>query len=87
MNNKSQNINKFERRYEDDETITIWKYDLNKSTGPVEVNISYKNNIDKKWEKRAKQAQDERRIERQMRKINNKNTVNKTGKRGRPKKK
>ena len=77
---------KFERRYEDDETITIWKYDLDRSNGPIEVNITYKNNIDKNWEKRAKQAKDDRRTERQMKKINEKTTSNKTGKRGRPKK-
>jgi hypothetical protein len=77
---------KFERRYEDDETIEVWKYDLKKSNGPIEVNITYKNNIDKNWEKRAKQAKDDRRTERQMKKINEKTTSNKTGKRGRPNK-
>jgi len=78
---------KFERRYEDDETIEVWKYDLSKSNGPVEVSITYKNNIDKNWEKRAKQAKDDRRTARQMKKINEKTTSVKTGKRGRPKKK
>jgi hypothetical protein len=86
LENEVQNLTKFERRYEDDETITIWKYDLDRSNGPVEVNITYKNNIDKNWEKRAKQAKDDRRTERQMKKINEKTTSNKTGKRGRPKK-
>jgi len=77
---------KFERRYEDDESVTVWKYDLNKSSsGPIEVNISYKNNIDKNWEKRAKEAKEDRRTERQMKKINEKKSP-KTGKRGRPKK-
>jgi hypothetical protein len=34
---------KFERIYEDEETIAIWKYDLNKTqNGPVEVEIKYK---------------------------------------------
>jgi hypothetical protein len=80
---------KFERRYEDDESITVWKYDLNKSSsGPIEVNIAYKNNIDKNWEKRAKEAKEDRRTERQMKKINEKKSPKtKTGKRGRPKKK
>jgi hypothetical protein len=34
---------KFERVYEDEETISIWKYDLKISTsGPIEVEIKYK---------------------------------------------
>ena len=80
---------KFERCYEDDESITVWKYDLNKSSsGPIEVNIVYKNNIDKNWEKRAKEAKEDRRTERQMKKINEKKSPKtKTSKRGRPKKK
>jgi hypothetical protein len=46
--NKPNNIKgdrptKFERVYEDEFTISIWKYDLNKTTtGPVEVEIKYK---------------------------------------------
>jgi hypothetical protein len=85
---KVGNLTKFERRYEDDETIGIWKYDLKKSNGPIEVNITYKNNVDKHWEKRAKQAKDDRRMERKMRKINEQNSPKiKTGKCGRPKKK
>jgi hypothetical protein len=79
-------VTKFERHYEDDETTQTWKYDLTKSNGPIEVKISYKNNIDKDWGKRAKQAKDERRIERQMNKINVK-IKTKTGKKGRPSKK
>jgi hypothetical protein len=49
MNKKSVNIKeqvrpiKFERIYEDEETISIWKYDYNKTrNGPVEVEIKYK---------------------------------------------
>jgi hypothetical protein len=34
---------KFERVYEDEETISIWKYDSNISTsGPIEVDLKYK---------------------------------------------
>jgi len=34
---------KFERIYEDDECISIWKYDLNKfKNGPIEVEYKYK---------------------------------------------
>jgi len=46
--NKQNNIKpekptKFERVYEDEDTISIWKYDLKKTTtGPVEVEIKYK---------------------------------------------
>ena len=34
---------KFERVYEDDECISIWKYDLKKSkNGPIDVEYRYK---------------------------------------------
>jgi hypothetical protein len=40
---KSVTQTKFERVYEDEETISIWKYDLKISTsGPIEVEIKYK---------------------------------------------
>lgn len=63
---------KFEKRYEDDDCIEVWKYNTNKfSNGPIEVNITYKNGIDKQsiWNKRAKEAKNERRDARQMKKI------------------
>ena len=42
-NKKEEKPTKFERVYEDDDTISIWKYDLTKSTtGPFEVEIKYK---------------------------------------------
>jgi hypothetical protein len=66
---------KWERKFEDDECIEIWKYDSKKTIkGPVEVVITYKGGIDKtaKWNKRAKEAKDERRTVRQMNKIKNK---------------
>ena len=77
---------KFIRIYEDEQTTETWKYDLNKSNGPVDVSITYKNGGDKNWAKKQKQAKEEKRAERQMKKINDRNKV-KTGKRGRPKKK
>jgi hypothetical protein len=67
---------KWERKFEDDECTEIWKFDSKKTTrGPVEVVITYKGGIDKqaKWNKRAKEAKDDRRTVRQMKKINNKN--------------
>jgi len=37
------------------------------------VNITYKNGYDKQWGKMQKQARDDKRTARQMKKINNKN--------------
>ena len=81
----TENPTKFERRYEDEDTIEIWRYDLRKSNGPIEVNITYKNGSDKKYATKQKQAKDDRKAARQMKKLNVSNKV-KTGKRGRPKK-
>ena len=65
---------KFERKYEDDDTIEIWKFDLEKfSNGPIEVDIKYKNGAEKRIKQRAKEAKQEKKIARQMNKINNRN--------------
>lgn len=42
---------KFERIYEDEESKSIWKYDLTKNPyGPVSVEYSYKAHVLKKWD-------------------------------------
>ena len=65
---------KFTRVYEDDDTIEIWKFDLEKFTnGPVEVDIKYKAGAEKRIKQRAKDAKQEKKIARQMNKINNRN--------------
>lgn len=97
--NNTQNTNnttptdKFTRVYEDEETIETWTFDLNKfKRGPIQVDIKWKNGLDKpkQWNKRLKDAKNERRTERQMKKINENTRVNATntrgGKRGRPRK-
>ena len=63
------------RTFEDENTIETWTYDLDKfRNGPILVEIKYKNGYDKpkNWNKLAKQAKDDRRATRQMKKINNK---------------
>jgi hypothetical protein len=65
---------KFERKYEDDDTIEIWKFDLEKfSNGPIEVDIKYKAGAEKRIKQRGKEAKQEKKIARQMNKINNRN--------------
>lgn len=75
---------KYTKVYEDEDTIETWTYDLNKfERGPVLVEIKYKNGLDKSknWNKLAKQAKDDRRSSRQMKKINENNNT-KTQKHG-----
>jgi hypothetical protein len=65
---------KFERKYEDDDTIEIWKFDLEKfARGPIEVDIKYKAGAEKRIKQRAKEAKQEKKIARQINKINNRN--------------
>jgi len=71
---------KWERKFEDDECIEIWKFDSKKTkNGPVEVTITYKGGYDKpkNWNKMQRQAKDDRRADRQMRKIETKKTKKK----------
>ena len=66
---------KWERKFEYDDCTEIWKYDSKKTkNGPVETIITYKNGLDKprNWNKMQKQAKDDRRTDRQMKKIKNK---------------
>ena len=61
---------KFTRTYEDDDTIAIWKFDLNKFTnGPIEVNIQYKAGAEKRMKERAKEAKQQKKIARQAKKL------------------
>ena len=74
---------KFERRYEDEDSIEIWKFDLKKfDKGPIEVNITYKAGAEKRLKQRAKDTKQEKKIARQMKKIEaNGNNANKTTRR------
>lgn len=65
---------KFSRVYEDEYTIETWKFDLNKfDKGPIEVDIKYKAGAEKALKLKAKEVKQQKKIERQMKKINNKN--------------
>lgn len=64
---------KFNRVYEDDNTIETWKYDLDKfDKGPIEVDIKYKPGAEKRLKQQVKEALQQKKIDRQMKKINNK---------------
>jgi hypothetical protein len=48
---------KFTRTYEDDESISIWKYDLNKQPyGPIEVEYKWKKSSQSIWEDKTKKT-------------------------------
>jgi hypothetical protein len=69
---------KFKRVYEHEDCTIIWKFDLDVTDrGPIEVDIRYKNNSDseKNWKNKAKNAKEERRINREMKKINERNNI------------
>ena len=74
---------KFERRYEDEDSVEIWKFDLKKfDKGPIEVNITYKAGAEKRIKQRNKDAKQDKRMARQMKKIEaNGNNANKTTRR------
>jgi hypothetical protein len=64
---------KFIRIYEDELTVETWKFDLKKfDKGPIEVDIKYKAGAEKALKARAKEAKQEKKIARQMKKINEK---------------
>jgi hypothetical protein len=65
---------KFQRVYEDENMIETWTFDTDVfKNGPISVDIKYKNGFDKKWSKIQKEAKDDRRTAREMKKINERN--------------
>jgi hypothetical protein len=59
--------------YEDELTTETWKFDLDKfANGPIEVDIKYKAGAEKTLKLRAKEAKQEKKIAKQMKKINEK---------------
>jgi hypothetical protein len=66
-------MNQFTRIYEDDETIEVWTFDLDKfSGGPISVDIKYKAGAEKQIKNRAKEEKQIKKTARQMKKINSK---------------
>jgi hypothetical protein len=64
---------KFTRVYEDELTTETWTFDLDKNpNGPVLVDIKYKAGAEKALKLRAKEAKQEKKIAKQMKKINEK---------------
>ena len=67
-------MTKFTRVYEDEDTIETWTYDLDKfDKGPIGVEIKYKAGAEKRIKQRAKDTTQQKKIARQMKKINNRN--------------
>ena len=65
---------KFNRVYEDEDTIETWTFDLEKfKRGPVSIDIKYKAGAEKRIKARAKEVKQIKKTARQMKKINNKN--------------
>ena len=72
---------KFTRVYDDELTTETWKFDLDKfDKGPIEVDIKYKAGAEKALKLRAKEAKQEKKIARQMKKLE-KNGESKTKRR------
>jgi hypothetical protein len=63
---------KFTRTFEDEDILETWLYNLDKSHGPISIDIRYKNGIDKKWTKLQKEHT---RVKSEMRKINKRNKI------------
>lgn len=56
-NTKLERPTKFERIYEDDDCVSIWKYDLNKQpNGPISVENKYTAKYIKEMELRRKRG-------------------------------
>ena len=65
---------KFTRVYEDEYTIETWSFNLDKfDKGPIQVDIKYKAGAEKAIKQNAKQAKQDKKTSRQMKKINEKN--------------
>ena len=65
---------KFTRVYEDEDTIETWTFNLDKfARGPVDVDIKYKVGAEKRIKTRIKETKKQKKIERQMAKINKRN--------------
>jgi len=62
---------KFTKVYEDEYAVETWTYDLNKHHGPMSVEIKYKPGAEKAIKQNAKNAKQEKKTARQMKKINN----------------
>jgi hypothetical protein len=63
---------KFTRVYEDEYAVETWTYNLDKHHGPINVDIKYKVGAEKAMKQVAKDTKKEKKIARQMKKINNK---------------
>jgi len=65
---------KYTRVYEDEYAIETWSFDEDKfRNGPISVDIKYKAGAEKAIKLNAKQAKQEKKTARQMKKINNRN--------------
>ena len=65
---------KFTRVYDDEDIVETWTYNLDKfARGPIEVDIKYKAGAEKRIKQRVKEAKQQKKIERQMAKINKRN--------------
>ena len=63
---------KFTKVYEDEDMIETWTYNLDIHRGPISVDIKYKTGAEKAIKLRAKDAKQEKKAARQMKKINTK---------------
>jgi len=62
---------KFTKVYEDEYATETWTYNLDKHHGPINVEIKYKPGAEKAMKQGAKEHKKEKKIARQMKKINN----------------